>query len=70
MITQTRRRLILADDHQLLVEGMRSMLSRRFDVVGVAHNGEELLALAHDVPADCLLLDLAMPGRRDRKSVV
>lgn len=58
-----RPRLILADDHQLLVEGMRGMLGRRFDIVGVAHNGEELLALARRVPADCLLLDLAMPGR-------
>ncbi len=58
-----RPRLMLADDHQILVEGLRSMLSRRFDVVGVAHDGVELLAQLEHTTADCLLLDLAMPGR-------
>jgi DNA-binding NarL/FixJ family response regulator len=56
-------RLILADDHALVVEGMRGMLSRTYAVVGVAHSGAALLALLKDTDADCLLLDLAMPGR-------
>jgi two-component system invasion response regulator UvrY len=58
-----RARLILADDHQILVEGLRTMLARRFEIVGVAHGGDELLALLGQTSADCLLLDLAMPGR-------
>ncbi len=57
-----RPRLLIADDHHLLVEGLRSMLRARFDVVGVAHAGDELLALLATTDADCLLLDLALPG--------
>lgn len=56
-------RLALADDHRLLVEAVRAMLSRHFDVVGAAYTGEELLALLRSTPADCLLLDLSLPGR-------
>jgi DNA-binding NarL/FixJ family response regulator len=56
-------RLVLADDHRLLVEALRAMLTRKFDVVGTAGDGEELLALLRSTPADCLLLDLSLPGR-------
>lgn len=56
-------RLMLADDHRLLVEAMREMLSRQFDVVGAAYSGEELLTLLKSTRADCLLLDLSLPGR-------
>lgn len=58
-----RPRLVIADDHRLLVQGLQQMLGGRFDVVGVAYAGDELLALLRDVPADCLILDLSLPGR-------
>lgn len=63
MTIAPRPRLILADDHQMLVDGMRMMLSKRFDIAGIAHHGDELLALLRRTRADCLLLDMAMPGR-------
>jgi len=62
-VSRTKPRLILVDDHPLLVEGLKGMLRRRFDVVGVAHSGAELLTLLKHQDADCLLLDLAMPER-------
>ena len=62
-MTRAKPRLILVDDHPLLVEGLKGMLRPRFDVVGVAHSGVELLALLQRQDADCLLLDLAMPDR-------
>ncbi|MFI5208523.1 MAG: response regulator, partial [Gemmatimonadales bacterium] len=62
-MSRTRARLILADDHHLLVEALRAMLAKSFTVVGVAHDGEALLALLRKTDADCLLLDLGMPGR-------
>jgi DNA-binding NarL/FixJ family response regulator len=58
-----RPRLVIADDHRLMVEGLQQMLGRRFDVVGVAYAGDELLDLLHHTEADCLLLDLSLPGR-------
>jgi DNA-binding NarL/FixJ family response regulator len=57
-----RRRLVLADDHHLVVEGLRRLLQPRFDVVAVAYSGKELLGLLPRVRADCLLLDLSLPG--------
>jgi DNA-binding NarL/FixJ family response regulator len=56
-------RLILADDHHLLVEGLRSTLGRRFTIAAVAHDGDALLALLPHTEADCLLLDISLPGR-------
>jgi DNA-binding NarL/FixJ family response regulator len=55
-------RLLLADDHALVVEGLRRLLEPRHSVVGVAHDGSGVLALVERQPADCLLLDLSMPG--------
>lgn len=58
-----RARLVLADDHRMVVQGLEQMLGRRFEIVGVAYAGDELLELLRDTPADGLLLDLSLPGR-------
>ncbi len=60
---ESRPRLVIADDHRLVVHGLCQTLRRRFDVVGVAYGGEELLRLLETVAADVLLLDLSLPGR-------
>ena len=62
-MTHERPRLILADDHRLLVQGLRQMLGKRYAIVGVAYDGESLLELLRSTPADLLLLDLSLPGR-------
>ena len=62
-MNKTRARIILTDDHPMLVEGLKTMLGRRFDVVGVAHSGQQLLDLLKTLDADCLLLDLGLPDR-------
>lgn len=56
-----RARLVLADDHGLIVEGLRSLLSKNFDVVGVATNGRDLLAEVERLNPDAVLLDVSMP---------
>jgi DNA-binding NarL/FixJ family response regulator len=62
-MTERRPRLIIADDHRLLVQGLQQMLAARFDVVGVAYAGDELLDLLTTTRADGLVLDLSLPGR-------
>lgn len=57
-----RPRLILADGHRMVVDGLHSLLSQEFDVVGTAVTGNELLGLLEEHSADCLLLDIVMPG--------
>jgi DNA-binding NarL/FixJ family response regulator len=58
-----RARLVLADDHELIARGLEKILMDRYDILGVAHSGTELLeVLAHETP-DCVLLDISMPDR-------
>lgn len=56
-------RILLADDHQLFLDGLRSLLDRieSCEVVGEAQNGEEVLTVLAQTPADCVLLDVEMP---------
>lgn len=56
-------RVLLADDHALLREGLRALLDRSPDieVVGEAGNGREALSLARELSPDLVLLDVAMP---------
>lgn len=56
-------RTLLADDHALVVEGLRGMLNQLEDieVVAVAHNGDELLRLLADHTVDVAVMDLQMP---------
>ena len=56
-------RIILADDHTILREGIRALLVAEpdFEVVGEASTGLQLLDLLATTPADVVLLDLTMP---------
>ena len=58
-------RILIADDHTIVREGLKQMLSAcaDFKVVGEASNGHEVLARLEDCPCDLLLLDMSMPGR-------
>ncbi|HUD72615.1 MAG TPA: response regulator transcription factor [Dongiaceae bacterium] len=54
--------LLLADDHQIVREGLRSMLEHHgFRVVGEAADGREAVRLAATTHPDVVILDLAMP---------
>ena len=55
-------RLMLADDHRMLREGLRrSMIDQGFDVVGEARDGEEAIRLAHELRPEVILMDVTMP---------
>jgi len=57
-------RVLLADDHTILREGVRLLLQAQPDiaVVGEAGDGEQALALARRLRPDIVVLDIAMPG--------
>jgi DNA-binding NarL/FixJ family response regulator len=54
-------RLLIADDHNILAEGLRHMLEPNFDVVGLVSNGEELIAAALRLSPDIIIADITMP---------
>ncbi len=56
-------RILLADDHAMLRDGVRMVLEAHpgFEVVGTADNGTEAVALAHSLQPDIAVLDVAMP---------
>jgi DNA-binding NarL/FixJ family response regulator len=56
-----RPRILLADDHTLVVEGFRKLLEPEFEIVGVATDGRALLGAALREKPDVIILDIGMP---------
>ena len=57
-------RILLADDHRILREGLRSLLAQQPDinVVGEASDGETAVSLALQLRPDLVIMDVVMPG--------
>jgi two-component system invasion response regulator UvrY len=58
-------RVIIADDHPVVRQGLKAMLNSdpEVDVVGEARDGDEAFDMAHQVDWDVAVLDYSMPGR-------
>src|ERR1700682_5950740 len=58
-------RVLIADDHPVVRQGLKMMLSAdtEIDVVGEARDGDEAFDMAHKVDWDVAVLDYSMPGR-------
>jgi DNA-binding NarL/FixJ family response regulator len=57
-----RARVLIADDHQILAEGVRGLLEAEFEVVGVVGDGRELLTAAKKLKPDVVVADVTMPS--------
>ena len=71
-----RPRVLLADDHTLVLEGLRRLLEDRCELVGMVEDGRALVEIAPRLAPDLILLDISMPvlngldaARRLRKLV-
>jgi DNA-binding NarL/FixJ family response regulator len=56
-----RIRVLLADDHQMLMDALKSVLEPRCEVVGAVTDGHSLLEAAEKLRPDVIVLDIAMP---------
>jgi DNA-binding NarL/FixJ family response regulator len=57
----SRPRVLLVDDHTLVLDGFRKLLEDRCEIVGVAEDGRMLLRMAHELQPDIITLDISMP---------
>ncbi len=58
----SRARVLLADDHRLVAEGLKNILTAEFDLVGVVEDGRALIAAAKTLRPDVIVSDITMPN--------
>ena len=59
---QQRIRVLVADDHLAMAEGLRAVLEPEFDVVATVGDGHALVTAATTLTPDVIVTDIAMPG--------
>jgi len=56
-----RPRVLLADDHKIVTEGLKGLLEPEFELVGTVEDGRALLAAANKLQPDVIVADISMP---------
>jgi DNA-binding NarL/FixJ family response regulator len=56
-----RTKVLLADDHAIVAEGLATLLKGHFDLVGTVNNGNELIDAAGKLRPDVIVADISMP---------
>lgn len=57
----SRPRVLLADDHRIVLEGLRNLLEDEFEVVGMVGDGRALVHEAKELDPDVIVVDISMP---------
>ena len=57
----SRLRLLLADDHRIIIEGLKKLLEPEFELVGTVEDGRALLEAAKNLDPDVIVADISMP---------
>lgn len=61
MNSLSRPRVLIADDHLMVAEALRSLLSAEFDLVGVVEDGRALIEAAATLKPEVIVADISMP---------
>ena len=56
-----RSRVLVADDHRIVAEGLRGILEPTYELVGIVENGRELVDEAMALHPDVIVADITMP---------
>jgi DNA-binding NarL/FixJ family response regulator len=56
-----RPRILLADDHRIVAEGLRGLLEPEFELAGIVEDGRALLDAVEKIRPDVLVVDISMP---------
>ncbi len=65
-----RYRVLIADDHLLMAEGIARLLEPQYDIVGIVSNGALALEKAIRLQPDVICMDISMPGLNGIQSAV
>jgi len=65
----TKPRVLIADDHKIVLEGLKRLLDPEFDVVGTVEDGRELLEAAERLRPDVIVADISMPNLNGLEAV-
>jgi DNA-binding NarL/FixJ family response regulator len=57
----SRPRVLLADDHRIVSEGLKGLLAEDFELVGMVEDGRALVAAARTLKPDVIVADITMP---------
>jgi DNA-binding NarL/FixJ family response regulator len=57
----TRPRVLLADDHRIVSEGLQRLLEDDFELVGIVEDGRAMVAAAKNLRPDVIVADISMP---------
>ena len=57
----SRPKILLADDHKMFAQGLRSLLEDEFELVGTVADGQALVEAAHELDPDVIIVDISMP---------
>jgi DNA-binding NarL/FixJ family response regulator len=56
-----RIRVLLADDHKIVLDGLRSLLEPEFELVGMVEDGRALVSAVQQMHPDVIVVDISMP---------
>jgi DNA-binding NarL/FixJ family response regulator len=57
----TKPRVLLADDHRMVTEGLARLLTDEFELVSIVENGRDMVASAKKLRPDVIVADISMP---------
>ena len=57
----TKPRVLLADDHRIVTEGLKGILAEEFELVGIVENGRAMVDAARTLRPDVIVADISMP---------
>ena len=57
----TKPRVLLADDHRIVAEGLKGILAEEFELVGIVENGRAMVDAARTLRPDVIVADISMP---------
>jgi DNA-binding NarL/FixJ family response regulator len=58
----TKPRVLLADDHRIVTEGLKGLLEEEFELVGIVEDGRAMVAAARKLRPDVIVADISMPN--------